>query len=468
MLPTTAPWRRANLPSRICAGMLLRLIRGLCLVQRVGREVRMFLLANRRLVSTLPMYYGWVIVVVSALANISRVSAAVEVLSVFIPALVAEFGWSRTLVSSSVFFGSLAGAAVSPVGGYLVDRFGSRFVIIVGALMVAVGCFSLSFTQGAVMFIAAYTLIRMAAQGLIYVATPVAVANWFIRRRGTALAVLFAISSGGLLIAPVLVQSIINVGSWRTGWLVLGTLALALGCIPALLFILRRPEDVGLEADGDVPVGPSADVTTKQIRVSTEDWTAREAVRTPALWMIVVAAFLVNLMLSGVGLHQMPFYLESGLNPTVSAMVIGTFAAGMILGSTVWGWTADRISPRSLLIATYLGGACLMALLLSVKGTATAFSFSFLFGFIVGGASLTLPTVLLGSYYGRTSLGSIQGVLQGVRVLGLAVGPMIAGRYYDVTQSYIGAFVSFGILAVLASLLMVLCRHPRRLVIARQ
>ncbi len=421
---------------------------------------------GQRYFRSAPFFYGWVIVGVAALANISRVSSAVEVLSLFVPHFVDEFHWNRTLISSAVSFGGLAGAAIAPLAGRLVDRYGPRVIIAVGGVLVGIGCLSIALLQGAVMFILGFGLMRLAGQGIVMMATPVATANWFVRNRGKAMAVMFTCSYVGIIIAPPAIQGIINLGGWRSAWVALAALAFAGGVIPPLLFLIRRPEDVGMLPDGGRRAAPgSAEKATVQsstaVGTSAVEWTARQALRTPAVWLVMGATLFSSIMVSGVGLFQVPYYIERGVSPTLSAIVISTFAIGLSAGSIALGWLADRTSARGLMIAAYLGGVGVIALLIQVHGPPMAFLFALLFGIMVGGI-FTLNPLLLATYYGRLSLGSIMGVAQMAKVGGLALGPLVAGVFYDVTQSYENAFITFAALSAISAGFMVFTRPPQK------
>ncbi len=410
---------------------------------------------GRRALASTPFFYGWVIVGAAAASNISRVASAVEVSTLFLPVFTAEFGWSVTAIASATTIGSIGAAATGPLVGWLVDRFGPRVVVSIGAALVGAACFALAGVHSLGAYIVLYAIVRYAGQGLVLFPGPVAVANWFDRRRGTALAALFGASALGLVAAPIGVQLAIDAGGWRTAWVALGGLALGLGVLPALVLLVRRPEDVGLRVDGGATPAAMGGHTASAVA----DWTVSRAIATPALWLIMGSTLLVSVVTTGVGFHQMPFYLERGLDSTIGAAVVSTFAVGLGVGSLVLGWLADRVSPKLLTVGENAALAALMGLLLNVHGAPQAFGFAFAFGLLVGGY-MTLPTVLVAGFYGRHSLGAISGVVAVVRGLGLALGPMVAGVFFDVTQGYEAAFVTFGAMAAGGALLMALVRRP--------
>ena len=411
---------------------------------------------GRRLAVSTPFFYGWVIVGVTGAANISRVSSAVEVSTLFLPVLTEEFGWSVTAIASATTMGSIGAAFTGPLVGRLVDRFGPRMVVALGGLLVGVGCFALAGVSTLAVFIAAYALVRFAGQGLMLFSAPVAVANWFERRRGTAVAVLVGISAIGLMAAPVGVQYAIGTVGWRMAWFALGALAVGLGVVPALLLLVRRPEDVGLTMDGGAERGAGL----RARRPAAKSLTVRQAMRGGALWLIMASTFSMSLVTTGIGFHQMPYYLERGLDSTIGAAVVSTFAVGLAAGSVAFGWLTDRVSPKRLMVTASCVLAAVTALLLFVHSAAQAFTFAFGFGLVVGGF-MTLPTVLVASFYGRSWLGSISGVVNVVSGLGLALGPMVAGAFFDLTGRYEPAFVTFTGISIAGAALMAAARRPK-------
>jgi MFS family permease len=206
--------------------------------------------APERLAGTLPFYYGWVIVGVGAAAVASRVVGSVEAASVFAAALIAEYGWSTTLLAAPIFIGSSASALGGPFVGRMLDRRGPRLVTAVGTALVGISCFVLAATDSIVFYVAFYALLRMTGQGMVQLSSQVTAAKWFERRRGRAIGFVSLISSMGLVAAPPIAQALNGGPGLAAAWMAYGFLALGLGTLPSALLLVRSPEDMGLQPDG--------------------------------------------------------------------------------------------------------------------------------------------------------------------------------------------------------------------------
>jgi sugar phosphate permease len=385
----------------------------------------------------------------------------VEVSSVFVPALVVGFGWSRTLIASATTLGSVASALLGPLIGRVLDRHGPRLMVPAGTLVVGVGCLTLARTSSIAVFVVVYALVRMASQSMVQFAATVTVARWFGRRRGAATALLFGISASGLVIAPPVVQVIIARGGVEPAWTALGMLALLLGVAPAALLLARGPEDLGVLPDAETPARRSMAAPKPGSDDRMEGYSLGEATTGPTLWLIVGATFSVSLVMTGVGFHQLAYYVERGISPFGAALVVSSFALGLTVGGVLWSWLADRLDARWLLTGVSVAAALSLGLLLAVRGPEQAFPFGFAFGMLVGG-SMSLPTLLLAGYYGRGSLGVIAGVLHMARGFGLGLGPLVTGVFYDVSGRYEPAFQTFIAVCIGSALLMAFARRPAR------
>ncbi len=406
--------------------------------------------APERLARVLPFYYGWVVVGVGAAAVTSRVVGSVEAASVFVAALTAEYGWSATLLAVPTLIGSSGSALGGPFVGRVLDKRGPRLVTAVGTALVGISCFVLAATQSIFFYIAFYGLLRMAGQGMVQLSSQITAAKWFERRRGRAIALITLISSVGLVGAPPVAQALIDGPGIAVAWMAFGFLALGIGTVPSVLLLVRSPEDLGLQPDG----APRAQALPQR-----HSFTANQAIHTPALWAIIVAVFLISSVMTGVGFHQLAYYVERGIEASTGAYVVSSFAFGFFFGGVTWAPLADRLPVRPMLMVLYLSGVGTMMLMLQVHALWQAFAAALAFGVLVGG-SIQLPIMLLANYFGRAHIGAIGGTVHVARGFGLGSGPVIGGLMKD-ALSYEAAWMAFAVFAGSAALLMGLARRPR-------
>ena len=417
-----------------------------------------------RLAHRTPFFYGWVILATAASTQVVRNSAASLTIAVFIFPLSEEFGWSRALIAGAASLGGLAASFASPMVGWLVDRYGARLVLFSSVFILGISTVSLAWATVPVAFYVAYGVGRVIFSSPVQIGSSVVVSRWFIRMRGRTSGILFGSHSIGLVAFPLIASVIIGVSGWREAWIVLGILVWAIALLPTGLLLVQQPEDVGLQPDGDPPI-PAADVAEAASSPSPASeepvWTLREAMRTPALWMFATATGSVFLVQAGVNTHLAAYLRDQGLSAAFAGFGISLNAAFLGLGSLFWGWLTERIPPRYAMagIAIIVAGAS--ALFIIADSTIEVLTYSTLFGFGVGGL-LSVPPVAYADYYGRRSLGVIRGVTEPLTSFGQAIGAVLAGVVFDLTDSYQLAFATFAVLSGLAMLLVLFARPPRR------
>lgn len=372
------------------------------------------------------------------------------------PALTEEYGWGKTVIASGTTIGGIGVMLAGPFVGRILDRYGSRAVVPIGALLTGIGCFVLAGVSVAPLFIAVYAFVRLSGQAFVQFPNQVTVAKWFSRRRGRASALLVGLGATGLISAPIVVTWIIGNYGIGQAWVALGVLAIALGVVPTLVLGARRPEDIGLLPDGD-----EAPTEQAAAAAAPSDWTLSEAIHTPALWLVAISGALYSLSSTGVGFHQFAYYVGQGISDGTAAAVVSTFAIGLTAGGITWGMLADRVSVRGLITLQYALATGLMLALLNADTPPEAFAISFMSGLLVGGA-LALPTLLFANYFGRGNLGAISGILQMTRGVSLGSGPVVAALIHDFTGSYSRAFMTFAVLCAIAFILMLFARRPVR------
>ena len=217
------------------------------------------------------LFYGWYIVGVGFLANVASSFALASTLSIFLKPLTTELGVSRGVFSLLRSGEGIIGACLAPLVGTLVDRYGGRWLMAIGAIVVGVGYFFLghvdSFNQFAAIRL---TLVSCGDAVMGYMVVNVVIAQWFVRRRGRALAFTSMGVGFAKVCMPVVAAWLLLTLGWRQTWTVFGVLTIALLVLPALFVIRRPPEDMNLYPDGSaVPVNTSASTAKKSAAIDS-------------------------------------------------------------------------------------------------------------------------------------------------------------------------------------------------------
>jgi OFA family oxalate/formate antiporter-like MFS transporter len=418
------------------------------------------------------IYYGWYVLAAVAGINFANNATAIGVLTVFILPLSQEFGWTRMQLSAATSIGAVLGALAAPFTGRLTDRRGARVPLTLAGVLIVLAMVNLAVMQSLGWFYLAFGLARLADQGFVQVTSPPVIAKWFQRSRGRAIAVLFFITSAGGIVLPPLVQQVISAWHWRMAWVVLGGVMLVFGLFPCAFVLRRQPEDFGLNVDGEAPQTSPTQPATAAIgeRVPAgdreESWRLGKALKTPVLWLLLAAVFVSGVAATGVALHLMPHLLQQGIAPAAAVGAVSLSFIASAVGTLGWGYFSDRFSASPLLAAAFILRAASLLVLLVADTVPKAYIFAILQGLAEGGKSTLLP-VAAAQYYGSGHLGSIYGLLRSMQVAGFALGPLISGRSFDLTQSYNGAFRVFLLLSIVGAGLVALARPPLKVHPAR-
>lgn len=395
------------------------------------------------------IFYGWWIVLAGFLLTLLLSSIVFFGFTALFEPLVQEFGWSYAQVSFAASLRGLEMGIFSPIFGYLVDRFGSRKIAVIGIITAAAGLFSLSATGSLVTFYASFLLLGIGAGACTSIVSMTAVANWFTKNVGKALGIVSAGFGASGLLVPLIVLLIDHQG-WRDALITMGMVLLFVG-LPTALIIRDRPERYGLLPDGEVrdkTVAPNSP-PTESIRISF-----RTVIKNRSFWYINIADCLRMMALSAVVIHIMP-YLTSLSIPRLTA---GYIAAGLpllsILGRFGLGWLGDVRDKKRVIAMSY--GLMAAGIVSLCFAKIPLFLFLFLIPFSVGfGGIAVLRSALILEYYGRETFGKTLGVTMGAGSVGAVIGPTLTGLVYDLQGSYILAWLIFSFMLV-ASLALTL------------
>jgi len=406
----------------------------------------------RLLALRLPFFYGWVILFCACCAGYSRQGGAVATLSIFVAPMTHEFGWSRTALSGAVSVGGVLAALAAPMLGRLLDRSGARVVLCVAVVTTGVANMLLSLTDSLPMFYLLFCVARTNFAGPFDLGIYGAINNWFVARRALATGIATVAQMIGLVSMPLIAQAAMLHGSWRTGWLAVGIVGLVVGLAPNLLFMVRRPEDVGLVPDRRVTR------STSRHAFAEIAFTRAQALRTRGFWLLCLFTLFAYPVQAGVSLHQAPYLIERGLGAPVAATIVGTFSFMSGVASLGFGLLPRKIPIRYALALTGIALGVGTFAMLSVTTPRDGYVAASVFGIGVGGL-LTLLPIAWADYYGRASYGAIRGIALSVQVLAQASGPLLSGILRDQTGSYgpaLWCFVALSLLSAVAAL----AAHP--------
>lgn len=403
-------------------------------------------------------FYGWWIVIAGGIGMSIASGINFHGFGNFIIPLSKEFGWSRTVISAVFSLARLESGLLGPIEGYFVDRIGPRRLMLVGIPLMGLGYILMSRINSLTAFFLVYVL-GIALGNSLGMSTPMtaAVANWFNRKRGLAFGVMWSgVGLGGLLV-PALGWAVERYG-WRDAAMFVGIGLIAVG-IPIASVMRHRPEQYGYYPDGKAPDGTAAQRPT-QADLS-QDFTAREALRTSSFWFLSLSITARSLVSGGIGLHLVPYFVGLGASPIGAAALAGSVGVMSIpgrFGLSAMGDFVDRRYVMAASLAVMTVAIVLMARATSISGVIPVLV---VFSAAQGGISV-IPQSLIAEYFGRRSYATIQGFRSSIQMAGIIVGPIISGLVFDATGSYTIAFLGFSGASVVSMVLVLFAKPPKR------
>ena len=414
------------------------------------------------------IFYGWYIVGLTALGGLFSGTTSQAFFGVFIRSIEADTGWSRTAIAGAISAATLVGGGVSFGIGVLVDKYGPRVLMTLGAVLYVAGYSSMFVASELWHLYGAYIAARLAAlQTMSGVVPRTALVNWFRRMRGRVLGIQATTQSLGGGIMAAIAGTLLAIGvDWRTVFLMMATAAGLFLVVPVTLFMRRQPEDLGLVPDGDVgaPEGgddmaPEATRGLRRLREADDAWTLRQAVRSRTLWLIAIGHLLSAMASGGISFSLAAYLGDIGLGAGYATAAASLFLLSGAFAATAWGFLSERVDERMLVVI-----ATAIAALLSVYGQ---FIFEPIGGlaFAIGYGATTrgegaLVMILLASYYGRRSFGSISGLVGTFALLGLGSGPIIFTRVLAVSGGYDQVFWLAAIILGISTVMLWFARRP--------
>jgi MFS family permease len=393
----------------------------------------------------LPFFYGWVVVAVAFVTMALGVNARTA-FSLLFPPILAEFGWDRGVIAGAFSFGFLVSAVLSPSLGRLMDRRGPRVVMELGVGLVASGLLLAPLIrQPWHLYATLGVLVGGGSVCLAYTGQALYLPNWFVRRRGLAMSLAYSgVGVGSIVMLPWL-QAVIAGAGWRSACWTLGLLVLGL-LAPLNLLLRHRPQDLGLEPDGDRPttggttLGPVSNVVDPAW--AAVDWTLGRAVRTARFWWLMVGYGAGLFTWYAVQVHQTKYLVEIGFSAASAAWALGLVSLVGVPGQIALGHVSDRIGREWVWAVGSAGFAACYAALLALEHSPTPILLAVMVsaqGLLGYGYTSVIGAIAAEIFQGR-HYGTIFGTLMLAAIGGGAAGPWVTGVLHDATGSYALAF----------------------------
>ena len=404
-----------------------------------------------------PFYYGWVIVGVAFVGSGLASGVALWGASVFVIPMTEELGWNRaTFFVAFAARGAVIGL-VSPFVGPIFDsRHGPRLAMVGGGVLLAASMYGLQLTEHLWQFVLLFGIVGgLSDLGSGFTISQIIVPKWFVRRRGRALGVAIAGVGLGATVFPGTVSALVDAVGWRNAWVYLG---LAAGAITVVLglFVRTQPEDVGLLPDGEPPVDVDG---TPSSHVEEASLTTREALRSPAFWMLLGSFTLVGFGIMGFQANWVSFLRDEGFSASQAAAGILFYGVLSGISRPLWGMAGERIAPRLLMAGSTMFTGVSILVFLNVTNLPQLAVYMTVAGVSMGGF-LILQSLLTADYFGRPHLGAITAMMRPAAMISSALGPLLVGVLYDVNGNYTYAFLAAAAAWFIAGFVVLLAKPP--------
>jgi sugar phosphate permease len=400
-------------------------------------------------------FYGWYIVAAASIVVSFCFGLAYYNNPVFYPAYIEEFQWSRTEVAAGAGVNFFVFGLMSPFIGMLADKLSVKKIIFGGILCDALAKIAFSFMNSLPHYYVMNVLVGIGIACTSMLTVKMLIAKWFKKREGTALGIVVASTAVGGGIGPVVTSYLLSQFDWRLVQLILGFIIFVV-VIPIFWFVVKdKPQDLGLSMDGD-PAPQTAASTAAYPEL--QDLTLREAVNTPTFWLICAAILLFHVCVISISQHFVLFLTDRGLDLGSASAGLSILLSASIVGRLGFGALSDKYSKKRLIIMAYSVLAAMTFTLfligtpwlaLFAKSTAAIYVVAALIGIGYGGGIVSVP-VVAGTCFGLSSLGKIFGIIMLFNAIGGTIGPILAGRLFDITGSYQWSFFMVSVAAFLA------------------
>ncbi|MGH7934273.1 MAG: MFS transporter [Candidatus Binataceae bacterium] len=387
---------------------------------------------------------GWFLVGSLFVTLLLVFGSGYNTLPVFLPALYKGFGWDRAQVSMLATVLAASAGLSGLLVGWLIDRIEARFVMAAGVVLTGVSFLMASVSHSLGAMVCAYLLDGIGIAAGTVLPASLVLANWFSERRGLAMGIAISGTTFGGMVMTLAASYVIRHWGWRPAYGALAILMIVIAIPLVLLTVKSRPQGAQTKT-----VAQSAD--------DLEGFETAAAFRTRSFWMIVLTQFCFAFAAAGVVIHLVAYLLGLGYGASVAALAVSLVFGCAACGKILMGLLADRVTGRFALGLNFAIQACGLSIGFSAGHGAILVVFVLIFGLTLGAPLMLIPLVIAESM-GLRRYGAISGLTALAGTTGAALGPLVAGRVFDLTRSYTFAFELFIAIYIIGSIASFVCR----------
>lgn len=419
------------------------------------------------------IFFGWWTVTVTGIAGGLGYGFYNLGLSVFFKDLAAELSLSRAATSVAAGIGALEGGITSPLVGWLSDKLGPRWWIVIGLVITGTGMILMRYITAVWHYYVVWgVLIGMGLNVGLTVAIDKALTNWFIRKRGLAQGIRFSILGLFQIVALQITTFLVVWQGWRVSSFLWGLIFLVY-IIPMVLSVKQgRPEQYGMLPDGvsvdSFGAGRTADIMDLGIEYASgsgeEEFTYRQSMKTMSYWLIIIPMAMQSIIGGGFTVHFIPFLTDIGIEVTVASALMSMMIIFTIPPRLVGGIITDRLRKdrlNLLLVGTTFLHVIGIGTFLLFQNMAAVYVLLICYGLSLG-AGTPLMILILGRYYGRMAFGLVLGTTLALLAPMRLISPVYCGWIYDTTGSYNTVFLSFVVMSALSTIILLFLRPPEK------
>jgi len=393
------------------------------------------------------LFYGWIILAACFLTTMMA-SGTMMAFGVFINPLAEDMGWSHSSLSATYAISSIvSGLSILGVGS-LMHMYSLRMLFMIGVIVHGIGIYmtSTSTTIGA--FYLWYGFIAALGRSVFFITTTTLVTRWFDKRRGMAMGLTMSGNGVGPFVFSPVVTWVILRWDWQTAFVMLGIVMTAV-LIVATFLMRNHPHEMGLRPYGasDTPAAPPPPTAAKPTAARASNSVGSlwgTVLRNQGFWTLSFINFFCCVCHSIPLVHTVGFAQAAGLSALASAWVLALMGLSSVVGRIFWGFFADRHGARLTLMMTLFMQGSFMLWLVNTQDPAIFFLYAIVWGFGYGGVG-TQYGVVARELYGPRLFGPGYSGQNCFAMVGMAVGGFLGGYFFDVSHSYVSAWLlSFG------------------------